>query len=330
MTTPTTALVTGATGFIGRRLAARLAKDGHRVRALVLPGEDPAAIPELAGIARLEVVTGDVTDGGSIARAVSGAGRVYHLAAVVGDWGDEDAFERINVGGTRHVLDAAAHAGVERVVMVSSIVVYGSQLRTGPCDEDAPRELGVGPYSRTKRASEELALDYDAFGRVPVTVIRPGNVFGPGSSLWVDEVAALLRKGAAMWLDDGDGDADLAFVDNVVDVIARAADASGAAGRIYNATDGAGVTWKQYLTDLAAAAGAPPPRRHLPAGVATAVGAAMAHAQHRPLFTREAAQLLASRAPVPNARAAAELGYEPVPYARAMDSVSHYLKERAS
>ncbi|HTJ47146.1 MAG TPA: NAD-dependent epimerase/dehydratase family protein [Kofleriaceae bacterium] len=321
-----TVLVTGATGFIGRRLVARLAKDGHRVRALVLPGEDAA------GLAGVDVSRGDVTDPESVAHAVRGAGRVYHLAAVVGDWGDEERFERINVGGTRNVLDAAAASGVERVVMVSSIVVYGSQLRTGPCDESAPREHGIGPYSRTKRASEEVALDYDAFGRVPVTVVRPGNVFGPASPLWVDELAQLLKKGAAMWLDDGDGDADLAFVDNVVDVIARAAETPDAAGRIYNATDGLGVTWKQYLTDLAAAAGAPAPHRHLPAGVATAVGAAMesawrlARASHRPLFTREAAQLLASRAPVPNARAASELGYVPIPYGRAMESVSHYLE----
>src|SRR5207249_1489166 len=160
-------------------------------------------------------------DADTMAAAVRGARRVYHLAAVVGDWGEDDAFSRINVGGTRNVLDAAATHGVERVVMVSSIVVYGSQLRTGPCDEDAPREHGVGPYSRTKRASEEVALDYHAFGRVPVTVVRPGNVYGAGSPLWVDELAALLRKGAAVWLDDGDGDADLAFVDNVIDVIAR-------------------------------------------------------------------------------------------------------------
>jgi nucleoside-diphosphate-sugar epimerase len=340
MTTPTTALVTGATGFIGRRLVARLARDGHRVRALVLPGEDPGAVPELAGLGRaLDVVRADVTDADGVAAAVRGAGRVYHLAAVVGDWGpngSEDAFERINVGGTRNVLDAAAAGGVERVVMVSSIVVYGSQLRTGPCDEDAPREAGVGPYSRTKRASEEVALDYHAFGRVPVTVVRPGNVFGPASGLWVDELAALLRKGAAVWLDDGDGDADLAFVDNVVDVIARAADLPAAAGRIYNATDGAGVTWRQYLTDLAVAAGAPEPHRHVPRAVAAAIGAAMegawrlARAAHRPLFTREAAQLLASRVPVPCARATAELGYAPIPYATAMDAVSRYLQERSS
>jgi 2-alkyl-3-oxoalkanoate reductase len=324
------ALVTGATGFIGRRLVARLAGRGERVRALVLPGEDAGALGDIG------IVRGDVTDPASLAVAVAGVDRVYHLAAVVGDWGPDARFERINVGGTRNVLDAAASARCARVVMVSSIVVYGSQLHDGVCDEDAPRELGLGPYGRTKRASEELALDYHAFGRVPVTVVRPGNVYGPGSGLWVDELARVLRRGMGLWLDGGDGDAALAYVDNVVDVIVRAGDHPGAAGRIYNANDGSGVTWRRYLTDLAAAAGAPAPRRSVPTPVALAAATAMERAwwatrrSHRPLLTREAVQIFASRRPVPVARAITELGYAPLPYNDAMDRVRAYLEERPS
>jgi nucleoside-diphosphate-sugar epimerase len=326
------ALVTGATGFIGRRVVARLAAAGQRVRALVLPHDDTTA---LAG-STLEVARGDVTDRAAVAAAAVGARRVYHLAAVVGDWGPDALFERINVGGTRAVLDAAAAAGAERVVMVSSIVVYGSRLHTGPCDEDAPRELGLGPYGRTKRASEELALDYHGFGRVPVTVVRPGNVFGAGSGLWVDELARILRRGLGMWVDDGDGDATLAHVDNVVDVIVRAGEHPAAAGRIYNANDGSGVSWKLYLRDIAAAAGAPPPTRGLPRPVAAATAAAMERAwrlagrRDRPLLTREAVQLFASRPPVPIARAAAELGYAPGSYGAAIDEVRAYLGSRAA
>ena len=329
-------LVTGATGFIGRRVVARLAGEGHRVRAFLLPSEDPAAIPqlrELAGSPRLEVVRGDVTDAASVAAAARGAGRVVHLAAVVGDWGPDELFERINVGGTRHVLDAAAAGGAARVLMVSSIVVYGSRLATGVCDEDAPREHGLGPYSRTKRASEELALDYHAFGRVPVTVVRPGNVFGPGSGLWVDELARLARRGLAMWLGDGRGDASLAYVDNVVDVIVRALLHPGAAGRIYNAADAGGVSWRDYVTDVARVAGARPPHRSMPVAVAERVAAVMERAwrltrrRTRPLLTREAVQLFASRAPVPIARARAELGYDPIPYDRALGAVARYLED---
>jgi nucleoside-diphosphate-sugar epimerase len=119
-------------------------------------------------------------------------------------------------------------------------------------------------------------------------------------------------------------------------VIARAGASPAAAGRIYNANDGSGVTWRQYLTDLAAAAGAPAPHRSLPSPVAAAAASAMERAwratrrSHRPLLTREAVQIFASRPPVPVARAARELGYAPVPYAHAMDRVRSYLQERPS
>lgn len=325
-------LVTGASGFIGRRVVARLAAAGRPVRAFLLPHEDAQALPELARAPGLELARGDVTDAASVAAAVRGAARVVHLAAVVGDWGPAALFERVNVGGTRHVVDAAAAAGCERLLMVSSIVVYGRRLAEGGCDEDAPREAGVGPYGRTKRLSEELALDAHGFGRVPVTVVRPGNVWGPGSGLWVDEIVKLARAGRLMLLGDGRGDASLAYVDNVVDVIVRALDAPAAAGRIYNATDDGGVTWRDYFTDLARLAGAAPPRRTLSPRLAGAIAVALERVWRltrrpgRPLITREAVQLLASGPPVPNARARAELGYDPLPYDRGLAAVARYLE----
>lgn len=325
-------LVTGATGFIGRRLAARLVADGARVRALCLPGDDPAAIPALAALGdRLEVARGDLGDAASLRAAAAGARRVFHLAAAVGDWGPEAWFVALNVDGTRRVLEAAAAAGCERVVHVSSIVVYGGQLRDGAPDEDAPRQRGVGPYGRTKSAADALALDWHGFGRVPVTVVRPGNVWGPGSRLWVDEIARLLRANLALTLDGGDGDAQLAHVDGVVDVLSRAAAAPHAAGRVYNATDGQGVTWRRYFADLARLVGAAAPRRSLPTPVAALAAGAMegawrlARRRTRPLLTREAVALLASRPPVPCDRARRELGYVPVPYDDALAGLARAL-----
>lgn len=325
-------LVTGATGFIGRRVLARLHADRRPVRALLLPGEDASRVPELGDPCGKEVVRGDVTDRASLARAVDGVGRVVHLAAVVGDWGPDERFDRINVDGTRNVIDAAAAAGCERLVMISSIVVYGPRLASGGCDEDAATAPGVGPYGRTKRESEELALAAHRAGKLEVAVVRPGNVWGPGSALWVDEVVSLMRGGKMMLVGDGRGDAHLAYVDNVVDVIVRALDEPGAAGRIYNALDGAGITWRAYLTDLARLAGARPPKRSIPAGVARVLAGAMESAWRvtrrpsRPLLTREAVQLLASGPPIPIARARAELGYDPIPYERGLAAVARYLE----
>lgn len=337
-----TVLVTGATGFIGRRLCARLCADGHRVVALLMPHESPEDVKRAVAAARsggdggdgapeLETRRGDVTDRYSIERAVRGAKRVYHLAAMVGDWGPTAPFWRVNVEGTRHILDAAADAGCERVVMISSVVVYGSQLRSGQCDEDAPRAYGIGPYGQTKRASEALALSYHAMNRVPVTVVRPGNVYGPESRLWVDTLVDALRGGFLQFIDGGRGDAALAYVDNVVDVIARAGDRVAAAGRIYNANDGSRVTWRQYMTDLAELAGCRPPRMSVPYPAARALAEAMERSgkllgrRERPLLTREAVMLLSSRRHVPIRRAVSELGFQPITYTDAMTRVADYL-----
>ncbi|MBE7454852.1 MAG: oxidoreductase, partial [Kofleriaceae bacterium] len=106
------------------------------------------------------------------------------------------------------------------------------------------------------------------------------------------------------------------------------------AGRIYNAVDDGGVRWRDYFTDLARLAGAAPPRRRVPPAVARALAATMertwrlARRAGRPLLTREAVQLLSSGPPVPNARARAELGYDPVPYDRGLAAVARYLEAR--
>jgi nucleoside-diphosphate-sugar epimerase len=324
-----TVLVTGASGFIGRALVARLRREREAVRALVLPGEVVTLDAEVA--------RGDVTRPETLGPAVARVRTIYHLAAVVGDWGAESLYRSVNVDGTRNLLTAAAAAGVERVVVVSSLVVYGSQLASEVCDEDMPREHGVGPYSRSKRAQEELALDFHRFGRVPVTIVRPGNVYGPGSVNWVDLPVQLLRAGRMPLLDGGQGDAALTWVDNLVDLLVLAARAPGAAGRVYNANDGCGVTWARYFRELARVAGARPPRLRMPGRAAMAAAVAMEAAwrvtrrRGRPLFTREAVTLLASGPPVPIRRAAVELGFTPaVEFAQTMERLAGVIAPAAS
>ncbi|MEL7060149.1 MAG: NAD-dependent epimerase/dehydratase family protein [Acidobacteriota bacterium] len=318
-------VVTGAAGFIGRHLVASLLADSCRVRAFLLPGEAP---PTGAGTPP-SIVRGDVTRPADVERAVLGAEgdsparAIVHLAAVVGDWGPWSRFEAVTVRGTAHVLRAAARAGA-RVVLASSIVVYGQHLGRRPCDETTPHGRAAGPYSRAKQAQERLALDLADRLDVELAVVRPANVFGPGSGPWVETMIDLLDQRRPTLLGDGDVDAGLCHVDNLVALLRRAIDAPEAVGGVYNAADGFGIGWRRYVHDLAAAAGTPPPVA-LPRPLAQVIAPAgevlfrLARQAHRPPITREALRLVTRPLDLPTERARRDLGWRPtVAYEPAM------------
>jgi len=321
------ALVTGATGFIGRALIARLLQEGLAVRALVLPGENTDGVLP----ASVQVARGDITDAAAVSAAMRGAGTVFHFAAVVGDWGEEELFQRVTVGGTRNVMNAAADNGT-RVLLASSVVVYGDSVHSQVCSEDLPYGKALGPYSRSKQQQEQLAREVARDKTLKLTVVRPTNVYGPGSRPWVHDVVAQLKSGTPSLIGGGEHNAGLVHVDNVVDVFVRAACTDAAIGRIYNACDGSDVTWKQYFSDLARLVGAKPPTSMPYAAAMLAAYACEATWRlfgwkHRPPITREALNLVGSHHRVPIERARRELGYAPrVDYAAGMRSVARYLE----
>jgi dihydroflavonol-4-reductase len=172
-----TCLVTGAAGFIGSHVARLLAREGHRVRALCLPGEDTRNLRDVDA----ERITGDVTDAAAMDRAARGCDWVFHLAAIYAIWTKSpERMRRVNVDGTRIVLDAAKRVGVERIVVTSSIARFGGQGAGAQATEESPFALGqTGDlYTRTKRDAHELAM---ARAREQdVVVVAPTGPLGPG------------------------------------------------------------------------------------------------------------------------------------------------------
>jgi dihydroflavonol-4-reductase len=170
-------LVTGATGFIGGNVARALCQRGVAVRVFARDGRRP---PALAGF-DYETAGGDLADDGAVARAVGGCRFVIHAAAAIAFWcRDGHAFEavrRVNVGGTRAVLAAAAAAGVERVVHVSTVDAIGLPPPGRVADEttDWPPGRIDTVYAITKREAEEAALS----AAVDTVVVNPGFVIGP-------------------------------------------------------------------------------------------------------------------------------------------------------
>lgn len=329
--------VTGAAGFIGRRVVAELLRTDPdvRLRALLLPGERlPTDWLTDAG-SRIEVIRGDVTDASTMAPLLGNAGAapagtVIHLAAVVTDWAPWKQYLRVTVEGTRRVLSGLSPG--TRVVLASSIVVYGHRLGRRTCSEDVAFGRPRGNYSKAKQRQETLARRLSRERQLKLTVVRPGNVFGPGSRPWVEMVLPLLRRRDFTLLGGGEHDAGLCHVDNLADLIVRAAASREAIGATYNAADGQGITWLRYFGDLAEAIDAPAPRS-VPRAVAASLGRAceliwrLRGLAERPPITREAVQLTARGLDLPTDRARTDLGWTPrVSYDEAMVGLRRWLE----
>ena len=291
--------VTGAAGFIGGAIAARLAAEGAQVVAI-----DLAAGEELAA-AGLEPVTVDVTDRAGLERAVTGCELVVHAAALVREWGTMAEFIRVNVGGTAAAIAAAEAAGA-RLVQVSSVVVYGYDASSEQ-DESAFRRVCGIPYIDTKSASDRLAA------RRGAVVLRPGDVYGPGSIPWVVRPLELARAGRIAVPGDGSGVMLPCFIDDLVAAVLAAAQ-RGEPGGAYTAWEGVSVTFGEYFDRLCELAGRPPARR-LPRPMLDALGAGLERwaslRGEAPMLTSHSALFLARRGTASIERARSELGWEP-------------------
>ncbi|ROP61138.1 nucleoside-diphosphate-sugar epimerase [Curtobacterium sp. ZW137] len=259
-------LVTGASGFLGRAVAAAVRDAGHEVRTFQ---RRPSGVPGVTD------VLGTMTDADAVRAAVDGVEAVVHLAAKVSLAGDPADFVRVNVDGTRSLVAAARDAGVSRFVFVSSpsVAHTGSSIAgagASPASPDGAR----GDYARTKAAAELLALDADAPG-FAVVAVRPHLVWGPGDTQLVGRIVDRARRGRLPLLDSGAALIDSCYVDNaasaMVAALAHAAD-DGVHGNAYVVTNGEPRPVADLLDGICRASGVPTPRWHVPAGVARTAG----------------------------------------------------------
>jgi len=169
--------ITGATGFIGGYLVRQLAAAGHRLRCLVRPTSNTAVLDECGA----QQVVGDVADAEVLRSGMTGCDAVIHLANLYSFWQrDEGALRRVNVEATRLVMDAALGAGVRQVVHVSSVVVFGKP-ETRPFNEESePGPQRFSEYARTKYEGDHIAWALHQEQGLPVTVLYPAGVLGPG------------------------------------------------------------------------------------------------------------------------------------------------------
>lgn len=305
----TQVLVTGATGFTGSHLTRRLLEDGHDVRILARQTSNVTRA-ELAGA---EVIFGDVTDERTANRACTDVDTVYHIAALYRQAGFPDAsYWNVNYGGTLNMLEASHRAGVRRFVHCSTIGVHSSVCNP-PADETAPYQPD-DVYQRSKCEAEKAALKFHEVKGLPVSVIRPAGIYGPGDLRWLKLFKSIGRRRFVM-LGSGDTFIHMVYISDLVDAFLLAAQVPSAVGKVYIAGGERYVTLNELAAAIAEALGVPEPRIHLPvkpvrllSGICEDVCRAV-HVEP-PIFRRRVDFFVKNRA-FDISRAKAELGYRP-------------------
>jgi farnesol dehydrogenase len=320
-------LLTGATGFLGRAVARRLAARGHELRVLARPSSRLAGLPD--GFA---VAAGDVTDPLSLRSAAEGCAAVVHLAALVKVWvPDPSRFEAVNVGGLVNALAAAREAGA-RLVYTSSFMALGPS-GAGALDASRPHP---GPpfrnaYERTKARADALAREA-AEGGQDVVVLYPGVIYGPGDMTEGNIVARMIADHLNGRLPGLVGGADrrwsYAFVEDVAEGHALALEKGRGGDRFV--LGGENATLAQLFERVRDIAGAPPPRRRVPYAVASLVGRAQwlwaELTGHPPQLTQGEVGVFREEWACDSSRSARELGYEWRPLAEGLRETVRWLR----
>lgn len=326
--------LTGITSGVGLRLADIALARGDELTALVRNPErqDARSLADRG----VRVVRGDVNDAAAMLEVARGADAFVHLAAHVGDWGTPEDFERVNVGGTRTALEAAATAKVRRFVQLSSTAVYGRPDHGRVTEAWPTRKIGV-PYDDTKVEAERLALSRGPELGVEVVAIRPPIIYGPYDRQFLPRAVAALRRRQFLLVDGGRAPLNLVWVDHVVDVVLRAAEKEGVAGEAFNVMDEVDQrppSVREVAETIAREAHLPPPRLRLPFGVALALGHvvekgfALAKAKSPPPLTPFVVRILTRDVIYDASKARRLLGWEP--RMTSLEGIARFARELAT
>ena len=334
-----TCLITGATGFIGGRLARRLLDEGYAVRGLVRASSDTSQLEQLD----LQLAVGDLTDADSLMRAAAGCQYVLHCGALVSDWATTQEIARINVGGTRSLLDAAVAASIKRFVHLSSTDIYGYPDRS-QTDETYTATRFRNWYAQTKLEAEAEVRRAERENALTAVILRPATVYGPGSIDVVGEIARAIKGRHMLLIGRGRPLAGLCYVENLLDAAVLALQHEAAPGNAFNVSDGLNVTWKQFTDGLASGLGCPEVRFSIPYPLANGIGFTLEHGYRLlrratglslpPLLSRQAVQVLGKSQDFSNRKLREMLGWEPrVDYATGLEVTltwlrTEYLKPR--
>ena len=294
--------ITGALGFVGLALSARYRELGAETRGLDVRA-DPAT----------GVIAGDVARPEDWQSHINGSDLVIHTAAIVTNNVTREESWRVNVLGTRRVLDAAIRAGAKRFVHISSLAAMRFILDE-QADETAPVMPTGNPYVDTKIASEQAVLAAHAAGEIACTIIRPADVYGPGSRPWTIIPVQMIQKGMFLLPAHGQGVFRAIFIDDLVEGVMLAAEKDEGIGQIFILGGETATTCEKFFGHYYRMLGKGSPRT-----MSTSTAIVIAEIG-RAIFTllgrqtemgRGAMEMLSKKNTVSNAKAHRLLGWHP-------------------
>ena len=307
-------LVTGATGFLGQRLAQRLHAEGFRVTAT---GRNRMVGEQLARLGLL-FIPADLADREAVVELCKGKALVFHSAALSSPWGKYHDFYQANVVGTKNVIEGCRAHDVSRLIHVSTPSVYFAYEDRLNIREDEPLpQRFVNHYAATKFLAEQEVERAVADG-LPAVMIRPRALFGPGDTTILPRLIRANEKKFVPLINGGQALIDVTYVDNVVDSLLLAATApESVVGRVYNITNGEPMRLLDLLTMLFARLAQPFRQKHISFAAAYRLAWLMEGMSRtimrgrEPVLTRYSVGVLAKSQTLDISRARSELGYDP-------------------
>ena len=232
---PQKVLITGANGFIGNRLMQHYKSQGIAVIGVDLTGNQE------------DIFQGDIGQPESISQLLADCDVVIHTAALVSNAIADADMWRVNVLATHNLVEAAKKHDVKRFVQISSIVAYGNSA-AGELDENHPVHADGGSYVLTKLASEHAVLAATVNSTMELVIIRPGDVYGPGSRPWVVLPLEAINKGQFMLPAKGEGFFRPIYIDDLIRGIALATASKKASGEIINLSREGYITTAEFFS----------------------------------------------------------------------------------
>jgi len=322
------AFITGINGFIGSNLAARLIEEGQQVSGLVRKTSDLTFLKDL----NVRLFFGDLFDRNILDKATQEVDVVYHVAGLASDWGPMELFRKINVEGTRNLLESSLKSKVKRFVFISSAAVHGlSGFRDAI--EDSPKMDTIFPYCITKREAEDLVNRFHKENGLPILIIRPGNVFGPKDRITFVKMAQVLEKGQMVYISGGRALTCPTYVENLIEAIILAVSREDTIGETFIITDGLKITWKEYIDKIADRLGVRRPLISIPYSLAYRAGSVceaimkLLKSKAPPIITRYRISHAGKDFHFSIEKARTKLGYEPrVPLDEALERTVRWYK----